>query len=320
MIGKDIQKAVKILKNGELVAIPTETVYGLAANALCAKSVSQIFRAKKRPTFDPLIIHSDSIEKLKKHIAYFPPKAEKLANHFWAGALTLVLEKKDSIPDLVTSGLSSVAVRIPNHPLTLELLRNLDFPLAAPSANPFGYISPTSAQHVETMLGNEIPYVLDGGICDLGIESTIVSFEKGEAIILRKGAISIEKIEKLIGKVTVKLHSSSSPKAPGMLKSHYAPKIPLFIANQNQSIKELIKQHEGKKIGILSFEKEFPEIEAEKQRILSPKGDFSEAAHNLFAYLRELDAMNLDVILSELLPEKDLGRAINDRITRASTR
>jgi len=320
VIGKDTKEAAKILKSGGLVAIPTETVYGLAANALSSQSVAEIFRAKKRPTFDPLIVHSDSIEKLKKHIAYFPPKAEKLAKHFWAGALTLVLEKNDSIPDLVTSGLPSVAVRIPNHPLTLELLKSLDFPLAAPSANPFGYISPTSAQHVETMLGNEIPYVLDGGICDLGIESTIVSFEKDEAIILRKGAISIEKIEEVIGKVTVKLHSSSSPKAPGMLKSHYAPRIPLLIANQNQSIKELVKKHEGKKIGILSFEKYFTEISEENQRILSPKGDFSEAAHNLFAYLRELDSLNLDIILTELLPEKDLGRAINDRITRASTR
>ena len=316
MIGKDIKKAAELLKKDKLVAIPTETVYGLAANALESSAVAEIFRAKKRPTFDPLIVHSDSIEKLKKYVANFPPKAEKLAKHFWEGALTLVLEKNDMIPDLVTSGLSSVAVRIPNHPLTLALLKSLDFPLAAPSANPFGYISPTSAQHVETMLGDEISYILDGGNCDLGIESTIVSFEKDEVIILRKGAISIEKIEEVIGKVTVQLHSSSSPKAPGMLKSHYAPRIPLFIAKKG--IDELIKKHEGKKIGILSFKKHFTNISTEKQRILSPKGDFSEAAHNLFAYLRELDAMDLDIILTELLPEKDLGRAINDRITRAA--
>lgn len=320
MIGKDIKKAAELLKNGHLVAIPTETVYGLAANALEPKSVAEIFRAKKRPSFDPLIIHSDSLEKLKKYIAYLPPKAEKLAEHFWAGALTLILKKNDSIPDLVTSGLPNVAVRIPNHPVALELLKSLDFPLAAPSANPFGYISPTTAEHVETMLGKDISYVLDGGICDLGIESTIVSFENDEAIILRKGAISIEKIEQIIGKVSVKLHSSSSPQAPGMLKSHYAPKIPILLATPSQDIKELIKIHQGKKIGILSFKKEYSQIDTQKQLILSPKGDFAEAAHHLFAYLRELDKMDLDIILTELVPEKDLGRAINDRIRRATTK
>ncbi|MCS6796546.1 MAG: L-threonylcarbamoyladenylate synthase, partial [Raineya sp.] len=208
MISTDIDLAEKLLRNNQLVAIPTETVYGLAGNAFSEEAVAQIFAVKNRPTFDPLIVHSDSLEKIKNFVSDFPEKAMILAQKFWAGSLTLLLPKKSIIPDLVTAGLPTVAVRIPKHPLTLQLLQRLDFPLAAPSANPFGYISPTTAHHVAEQLGEKIPLILDGGICSVGVESTIVGFEGDKAIIYRLGGISVESIQETIGEVEVKTHSS----------------------------------------------------------------------------------------------------------------
>lgn len=316
MIGKDIDFAVKLLNQGALVGIPTETVYGLAGNALSENSLAEIFKVKKRPTFDPLIVHTDSLRKVQDFVIEIPEKALVLAQHFWAGALTLLLPKKTIIPDLATSGSALVAIRIPKHPLTLDLLKRLDFPLAAPSANPFGYISPTNAQHVEAQLGSQIPYILDGGSCQLGLESTIVGFENEQAIIYRKGGVSIEAIEAVIGRVQVKAHSTSNPQAPGMLKSHYAPHIPLIVGK----IEKHISQFAGKKVGILSFQKEFQEIPKNQQIILSKNGDLAEAAKHLFSAMRLLDQMNLDVILAEFLPEEGLGRAINDRLKRAATK
>lgn len=314
MIGTDITTAIRHLEAGELVAIPTETVYGLAGNALDENAVAKIFKTKNRPTFDPLIVHTDSIEKIQDFVTAMSSEALLLANHFWAGALTLLLPKKSIIPDLVTSGSPLVAIRIPNHPLTLNLLKNLAFPLAAPSANPFGYISPTTALHVAAQLGDKIPYILDGGECALGLESTIIGFEDGLPTIYRKGGISVEVIEKLIGKVQVKTFSTSNPQAPGMLKSHYAPRIPLILGD----IDKLIPQYKNRKIGILSFQKYFTQIPNNQQINLSASGDLEEAAKRLFAAMRQLDQLNLDIILAELLPEKGLGRAINDRLKRAA--
>ncbi len=316
MIGKDLKTAIKLLNEGKLVAIPTETVYGLAGNALDENAVSEIFRVKNRPTFDPLIVHTDNLEKVQNLVSDFPEMALALARHFWAGALTLLLPRKPIIPDLVTNGSPLVAIRIPNHSMTLELLKNLDFPLAAPSANPFGYISPTTAMHVEKQLGNKISYILDGGACQLGLESTIIGFENDAPIIYRKGGISVEVIEKIIGKVQIKEHSVSDPQAPGMLKSHYAPRIPLVVGE----IESLMAEHTHKKIGILSFQKYFEQLPANQQFALSENGDFSEAARHLFSAMRALDEQDLDIILAELLPEKDLGRAINDRLRRAAAR
>ncbi len=314
MIGKDIKKAIEILKNEELVAIPTETVYGLGGNALSSKAVAEIFRVKNRPSFDPLIIHTNSLEKVEKYVKSIPEKAMLLAREFMPGSLTLLLPKKDNIPDLVTSGSPLVAVRLPNHPMTLELLSNLDFPLAAPSANPFGYISPTSAQHVDNQLGEKIPYILDGGSCAVGLESTIVGFEGDEAIVYRKGGLAVEAIEAVIGSVKVLNHSTSNPKTPGQLKSHYAPRTPFKIGNPD----ELFNQYKGKKIGVISFSKKYEQVSLQNQIVLSASEDFSEAARNLFAGMRHLDSLNLDLIIAELLPEKDLGRAINDRLKRAA--
>lgn len=316
MIGTDILAVKKLLEAGEVVGIPTETVYGLAGNALNDDAVLQIFKVKNRPQFDPLIVHTNSLEKVKTFVADFPPKAQQLAEAFWPGPLTLLLPKSEAISDLVTSGLGTVAVRIPNHPLTLELLSELDFPLAAPSANPFGYISPTSAQHVEKQLGKKIPYILDGGASQVGIESTIVGFEEEETVVYRLGGASVETIENVVGPVRLVAHSSSNPKAPGMLKSHYSPRKPLFI----NALEEVVKAYGAQKVGYLTFKKTSSLVPAEHQRILSSSGSYAEAAKHLFAYMRQLDALEVEVICTELLPEKDLGRAINDRIRRAAVR
>lgn len=315
-IGKDITEAVRFLNEGEVIGIPTETVYGLAGNALNTEAAAKIFEVKKRPTFDPLIIHTSGIERFKVYVSEIPDNAYALAEKFMPGPLTLLLPRKDNIPDLVTSGLERVAIRIPQHPLTLELLRNLDFPLAAPSANPFGYISPTSAAHVNNQLGNKIPYILDGGECTVGIESTIIGFEENEVIVYRKGGLPIEEIEAVVGRVRINEHSSSNPLAPGMLKSHYAPKKQLILLERGQD--KISK--DPNKTGFLGFMNYHEDIPLKNQLVLSAEGNFREAARNLFAYMRQLDATDVEVIYTELLPEKDLGRAINDRIRRATVK
>jgi L-threonylcarbamoyladenylate synthase len=314
MIGTSIETAAAHLQAGEVVAIPTETVYGLAGNALSEKALATIFEVKNRPQFDPLIVHIAEVSHISRYAADFPQKAQALAAQFMPGPLTLLLPKRDIIPDLCTSGLPRVALRVPNHPLPLELLKKLPFPLAAPSANPFGYISPTTAQHVADQLGDKIPYILDGGACRVGLESTIVGFEGEEAVIYRKGGLSVEAIEAIIGKVRVMQHSSSQPAAPGMLKSHYAPRIPLVLGNLN----ELVAQADPKTTGILSFKKKFLQIPDNHQVVLSSTGDYAEAAQRLFAALRYLDSLPIRIIFAELLPEESLGRAINDRLRRAA--
>ena len=314
-IGSDITKAANILRNGKLVAIPTETVYGLAGNALDENAVLSIFETKNRPAFDPLIVHTDSLEKLNRFVSNIPEKAVRLAAEFWPGPLTMLLPKKNIIPDLVTSGLDTVAIRIPNHPMTLGLLSQLDFPLAAPSANPFGYISPTSAEHVQKQLGDKIEYILDGGLCDVGIESTIIGFEDKIPTVYRLGGLALEQIELVIGKVNSLVHSTSNPQAPGMLKSHYAPRKPFYIKNrENFDIKT------DRKIGYLLFVTYLENVEKDHQRLLSQAGDMAEAAHHLFAYLRELDTLDIDEIQAEYVPQTGLGRAINDRLKRAAAR
>jgi L-threonylcarbamoyladenylate synthase len=309
--GNDIAKAKELLIQGDLVAIPTETVYGLAANALDVAAISKIFTAKNRPEFDPLIVHIKSIEEITRYATDIPTKATTLAERFWPGPLTLLLKKKSIVPDLVTSGMDTVGLRNPAHKLTLELLKELDFPLAAPSANPFGYVSPTTAKHVNDQLGDRISYVLDGGSCDVGLESTIVGFEGNETIIYRVGGLSVEDIEQTIGKATLQPYSTSNPKAPGQLKSHYAPGKKVILGK----LEELLQQYPALESGILSFNKDF---NSPYQFILSPSGKMEEAAQNLFTALRAFDQMPIDFILAEPVPEVGLGRAINDRLRRAA--
>lgn len=310
-IGRDIFKAKALLEKGELVAIPTETVYGLAGNALDISAVTKIFCVKDRPHFDPLIVHVPDLEHAKKYVEEIPERARLLTKNFWPGPLTLLLSRKSIIPDLVTSGLKTVGIRSPNHPLTIELLRSLSFPLAAPSANPFGYISPTRPEHVNEQLGDKISYILDGGVCTVGIESTIVGFENDHTIVYRMGGLSVEAIEQLVGKISIQLHSSSNPKAPGQLKNHYAPTKKMVLGN----LPQLITQYGRTKVGILSYQTDF---EVQYQFILTPAGKLEEAAQNLFSGLRTLDKMPVEIILAELVPEIGLGRAINDRLKRAA--
>jgi L-threonylcarbamoyladenylate synthase len=312
-IGKDIKKAKELLESGYLVAIPTETVYGLAGNALDKSSVVKIFETKNRPEFDPLIVHVSSLDQASKYVARIPEMASALAKKFWPGPLTLVLGKKPIIPDIVTAGLDTVGLRCPDHALTRELLMQLPFPLAAPSANPFGYVSPTKPEHVDAQLGDKIDYILDGGSCEVGIESTIVGFENDLPIVYRMGGLSIEKIEAEIGRVQVQLHSSSNPQAPGQLKSHYSPGKRVIIGD----VIELLQKYPAHCSAILTFDKDF---NSPFQFILSPKSSLDEAAKNLFTALRELDKHPVDVILAELVPDTGLGRAINDRLRRAAAR
>lgn len=313
-IGTNKQAAKDFLEAGQVVGIPTETVYGLAANALDPDAVLTIFRVKNRPTFDPLIVHTDSLANVLNFVTAIPDPARRLAETFWPGPLTLLLPKQDQIPDLVTSGLPNVAVRVPNHPLTLDLLRSLPFPLAAPSANPFGYISPTTAQHVADQLGDQVPYILDGGPSAVGLESTIVGFDADTPVVYRLGGTSLEEIERVIGPVDVRSHSTSNPQAPGMLSSHYAPRKPLVLLPPGTSPETY------ERAGALVFREPFSGISPSHQRVLSPTGNLAEAAKNLFAYLRALDALPVDVLYAEPLPNEGLGWAMNDRLRRASVR
>lgn len=315
IISKDISKAVALLNQEKLVAIPTETVYGLAGNIFSEKAIDSIFKTKQRPLFNPLIVHIPSIDYLEIIVARIPEKAKLLAEAFWPGPITLVLKKKEVIPDVITAGKDTVAVRIPNHPITLELLKQLDFPLAAPSANPFNRISPTSAEHVESYFKNDIKMVLDGGTCTSGIESTIIGFENDEPIIYRLGSTSIEDIENIVGSVEIKNKKNSVPNAPGMLARHYAPNTKTILVTD---ISDAIKQFQGKNIGILAFENEIKNKAIKFQIVLSKTGNVSEAATNLYSALHQLDEQDLDIIIAERLPNHDIGKSINDRLQRAT--
>ena len=313
--GVDISTAASYLTNGELVAIPTETVYGLAANALNEDAVLNIYAAKNRPQFNPLIMHVASFEQAKQYIKDIPAEAEQLAAAFWPGPLTMLFNKQQNVPDLVTAGSKRVAIRVPNHPLTLQLLSQLEFPVAAPSANPSGYVSPTTAEHVYEGLQGKIPYILNGGACGVGVESTIIGWnEIGETELYRLGGIAIEQIEAVIGK-TIKHHkkATDNPNTPGQLKSHYATHTPLYLGN----IDELLPLFADKKIILINFNHYRDEIKKEQQFVLSNNSKAEDAAKNLFRVLREADNMHEDVILSELLPDEGLGRAVNDRLERA---
>jgi len=314
LIGQDIPTAVRWLEAEDVVGIPTETVYGLAGNALSEKALLRIFEVKQRPFFDPLILHVASVAAIGQWVSDFPAAAQHLAQHFMPGPLTLVLRKKPVIPDLVSAGMDTVAIRVPRHPLTQALLAALPFPLAAPSANPFGYISPTTAAHVDQQLGTQIPYILDGGPCQVGLESTIVDFSGEEPVVLRKGGLAVEQLEAFLGQVRVLETSSSNPRAPGMLESHYAPATPMTLDPGLPAKLQLSPE----KIAGLCFDTYLPNIPVSHQYMLSPASDLEEAARNLFKALRHLEAGGYDLIVAEKVPDTGLGRAINDRLMRAA--
>lgn len=313
IISSSIEKAKSLLKQGQLVAIPTETVYGLAANALDKNAVIEIFNAKQRPSFDPLIVHIGKKSDVGLYVRNIPSNAQKLMDAFWPGPLTVVLPKQAIIPDEVTSGLDTVGIRMPNHALTLQLLKELEFPLAAPSANPFGYISPTTPQHVYDQLQNKIPMILDGGVCEVGVESTIIGFENDTPIVYRLGGLTLEDIRNVCGDIKVEINSSSDPKSPGMLKSHYAPQKSLFL------LSDLARDFSFDNSTAIIVFGNYNAKSNEQVFNLSVKSDYKEAAANLFSILRNLDAdSSINKIYAILLPEVDLGLAINDRLRRAA--
>ncbi len=314
-ISDNIQEAIKILNQNDVVAIPTETVYGLAGNIYSEQAVSTIFAMKNRPLFNPLIVHIHAYEQLNQLTSYVPPKAQLLAKSFWPGGLTLVLKKNAAVPNIITAGKDSVAIRMPNHPVTLALLQQLSFPLAAPSANPFGCISPTKAAHVADYFGKKLAMVLDGGDCKSGIESTIIGFENDEPVLYRLGAIAIEEIETVIGQVQIKNKNEIAPDAPGMLSKHYAPLTTTYLI---KNVEESINAFPGKKIGLLLFSGKIDMPHIVHQEVLSAKANMNEAAVNLYAALHRLDKLGLDVIIAEKLPDEGLGKSINDRLERAA--
>ena len=380
----DLIVAAQALREGKLVAFPTETVYGLGANAFDERAVARIFEAKARPTFDPLIVHIARLDDILILAEEVPKNAWTLARSLWPGPLTIILPKRREVPDIVTAGLSTVAVRFPSHPVARRIIELAQIPIAAPSANPFGYLSPTTAEHVIDMLGERIDYLVDGGPCDVGVESTVIDMTGERPALLRPGGMPLERIEELIGQVDIPGHvdipehgepsadegleqagekdmlrsehsfkdaetqgmahslksrekkqnhlrkglespSQKSPsfKSPGQSSSHYAPSTPLFLFDEG-SLPEAAKlkgilhpcialAFNGRRARILRDSGLFDWVQ-----ILSEEGDMREAAARLFSLLHDLDEAGLAAIYAERVPDTGLGRAINDRLYRAS--
>ncbi|MFK7909547.1 MAG: L-threonylcarbamoyladenylate synthase [Akkermansiaceae bacterium] len=327
---KVVKQVVDLLDAGEVVALPTETVYGLGADALNADAVAKVFAAKERPSFDPLIVHVGSYEQLDE-VAEVPAElrevVDKLMKAFWPGPLTLVLPKKACVPDIVTSGLPTVAVRMSSHPIMKAVIRKLGKPVAAPSANRFGSISPTSASAVMKELGGRIPAIVDSGACREGLESTIVRPEAGEKRpvihLLRAGPATKELLQRF-GKIErpKKNRSNEAPEAPGQIASHYAPRTPLRLLKDVADF----QPEEGKKYGLLSYcgSEKAGFINAHKWDVveeLSPgNGKLAEAAVRFFFVLRQLDESGVDEIIAEPVSETGLGVAIMDKLRRASVK
>lgn len=319
-----IERAVELLRKGETVALPTETVYGLAADAVNPIAVAKIFEAKERPRFDPLIVHLPDREWLERvaEIRGEDREIEKLINRFWPGPLTIVLPKRVIIPDIVTAGLDTVAVRVSSHPLFAHIIDAFGRPLAAPSANRFGRVSPTTAQHVRDELSGRIPLIVDTGPTTHGIESTIIALRDGQIHILRRGPVTTEQLSRF-GTVKI-VEAVGTVFAPGQLPTHYAPRTPLRLIDEAESF----SPDENRRVGLLAWNptsrKVAPATEDRRSskfaevRHLSERQDLREAAANLFGYLRELDQSDLDLIVAERVPLRGLGAAIMDRLQRAT--
>ena len=307
-----IHKAAQALQQGNVVAFPTETVYGLGANALNAEAVAKIFEIKQRPFFDPLIVHVDSRDMVQQVVATVPDIALRCMEAFWPGPLTLVLPKSNNIPEIVTAGLDTVAVRMPQHDVAQKLIHASGVPIAAPSANPFGYLSPTTAEHVAKQLGDKVEIILDGGQCPVGVESTIIKIERDNITLLRHGGIPVEDIESVAGKVNIIQHTQVE--APGQLPYHYAPKTKIVL------IKDITNIPDDSSCAIILYKKRDLPFKNIHTMYLSDNGDMRQVAANLFTCLHALDAMKLAVIYAEEVPEVGLGQAIMDRLKKAQAR
>lgn len=309
----NVRRAAEILRRGGIVAFPTETVYGLGADALSPAACARVFAVKRRPRFDPLIVHIAGVDALAQLSSSVDDRARRLAAAFWPGPLTLVLPKTDAVPDIVCAGLPTVAVRVPAHPVARALIVAAGRPVAAPSANPFGYISPTLAAHVDEQIGSEVDLILDGGPCEMGVESTIVDLSGERALLLRPGATETERIEAVIGALE-RPSASEAPRAPGQLAGHYAPRTPIVLLAGRATAAT------APRLGLLAFGLLEPETARSYAavEILSASGDLREAAANLFAAMHRLDRLGLDAIHAEPVPPEGLGLAILDRLGRAA--
>lgn len=327
---KALDEAAKLLQRGELVAFPTETVYGLGANALDAQACAKIFAVKGRPQDNPLIVHIAGQEEADRLVSHWPETAKLCAKHFWPGPLTLVLPKNDIVPDEVTAGLKTVAIRMPSHPVALALLKRCGLPVAAPSANLSGKPSPTSGTHVWQDLQGAVPLILDAGACEVGVESTVLDLSGDIPVILRPGGISKEQLEGILGEVQVSLLSEEHniPKAPGMKYRHYAPKGEMLLLDGTREKilermgQEISKAHMRlKKVGILCTLESAPFLHAQLPDLLFVLGSEErpeEVASNLFEGLRLCDSQGIDVILAEGVNEGGIGLAIMNRLEKAA--
>ena len=308
-----VSEAARLLKAGEVVAIPTETVYGLAGNAFEPKALAKIFAAKERPTFDPLIVHIADIAQLTDIAKDIPDSAYRLAEAYWPGPMTIILPKKDCIPDLCTSALPSVAVRFPSHPVAQAIIKESGLPLAAPSANLFKHVSPTSAEHVAAQLADRIAGIVDGGPCSVGVESSIISLTGEKPTVLRPGAITPEMFAKVLGDVAIK-ESTSKPGqpmlAPGQCDTHYRPQVPLYYGEVPAGY--TLPEHTVR----IAFGSQAGPIPATVN--LSATGDMVEATSKLYAFMHDLDKTEYDLILVDPIPNTGVGMALNDRLKRAS--
>ena len=306
-----IKKAAAILRRGGVVAFPTETVYGLGADGLDPLACASVFEIKGRPRFDPLILHECSPARARRLFSKVPAAARRLMDRFWPGPLTLVLPKAAAVPDIVTAGLKTVAVRVPANPVALALIKAAGRPVAAPSANRFGRLSPTTAAHVRKQLGDAPDMILDGGKTAIGVESTIITFLGGRPVLLRPGGLPLEEIEKLTGPAAAAAKPGKLPQAPGCLKKHYAPAAKLRIIERGAKVKG------GPRTAYLAFSKR-PGGEFAATAVLSRTGDLREAAAELFGALHRLETSGAKVIYAERVPPHGLGRAIMDRLRRAA--
>jgi L-threonylcarbamoyladenylate synthase len=310
-----IAEAAAVLRDGGLVAFPTETVYGLGADATNPRAVLRVFEVKARPSFDPLIVHLDRAAALPRVATGIDARVETLAARFWPGPLTLVLPRAPEIPDVVTAGLDTVGVRVPAHPAARALLESAAVPVAAPSANPFGYVSPTTARHVAELLGEAVDIVLDGGPCSVGVESTILSLVQDPPVILRPGGVPREELEAALGRSLAVAGPTARPLAPGQLHRHYATHTPLRLLDGPAP-----DAPGPARVGLLLLSPRPEPRGYAAVQILAPDGSLATAAANLFAALRHLDAAGLDLILAEPCAESGLGHAIMDRLRRAAAR
>lgn len=339
-----IDEAAAIIRRGGLVAFPTETVYGLGANALDPAAVARIFHAKGRPADDPVIVHLLAATDLPRVARHVPPVAERLARAHWPGPLTLLLPKSNQVPEAVTAGLGTLAVRVPRHPVALALLRASGVPIAAPSANQFGHTSPTTAEHVLHDLGGRIDLVLDGGPTPLGVESTVLDVTRTPPVILRPGGLTREAIETMIGEVILRDDSrperASGPEgpqpSPGMLARHYAPRAALTLVTgaREPALEQMAsivgsQLRSGLRVGLLAVDEDLARLASSLPvhadpnlvvRSMGPIDDPAGAAQRLFASLRDLEAAGVEAIVAHELPARGLGLAVNDRLRRAAER